>query len=124
MTQVVVGIYEFGMGQAQLVLRDGIGGEFYTVPDLGAIPRIKIGADQDSWQEVVSTLLHEIIELQMALTGCRLSAVPDYGRDHAGYIFIMTHLQFSEVCGRASIFVAAALPDLAAAWKKWKKSHG
>lgn len=121
MKQVIVGTYEYGMGQAQLVLREGTGGEFYIVPEKGSVARIKLGADQAQWTEVLSTLLHEILEMQVALIGCRYSPAPDFGRDHASYLFLMTHPQFSEACGRAAWFLSAAVPDLSKAWAKWNR---
>lgn len=121
MKQLIVGCYDFGVGQCELVLRAGIGGEFYVVPEPHRCPRIKVGADYDEWREVMSCLLHEIIELQMTLTGCRYNPAPDCARDHASYLFLMTHPQFSEVCARSAFFISEALPDLAKAWKKWKK---
>lgn len=121
MKQVIVGVYNFGTGNVQLVLREGDGGEFYFAPDKISPPRIKVGADQPNWNLVVATLLHEILEMQMTLQGFRFSPAPDFANDNSSYLFVMNHPQFSEVCARSAMFVASALPDLSKAWSRWKK---
>ena len=119
MKQLIVGVFRCGPEQAQVVLREGTGGELYFVPEVGCIPRIKIGADGDGWDEVVSTLLHEAFEMELTRMRCRYSPAPDFGRDMGDFLFILTHAEFSEVCGRVSVFVADALPAVATAYKKW-----
>ena len=47
MKQKIVGSYYAGNECVQLVLMEGIGGEFYCIPERGATARIKIGADAD-----------------------------------------------------------------------------
>ena len=121
MKQVIVGIYEAGYEQAQLVLREGTGGEFYTIPESGSIPRIKIGADYDKWGEVVMVLLHEVEEMILTRLSCRYECCNDMARDHAAYLFSMRHTQFSDLCAKTSEYITACLPDLAVAWKKWRK---
>jgi hypothetical protein len=122
MKQIIVGVYPCGLDEIQLVLRDGTGGEFYFSPEKAHIPRIKVGADYGSdWRSVVGVLLHEIFEMQMTRSHCRLEPAPDYGRDHASYMFLMTHPMFSDVCARSGEFMSACLPDLATAWNQWGK---
>lgn len=123
MRQKVIGVYEIGMDQVQLVIREGYGGEFWLKPGTGVIPRIKVGVDGTGWNEVVTTLLHEAMEMQMTKSHCRFSRDPDYGRDHGGYIFLMDHTQFSDVTARVASFMAEALPDLAIAFNRWKKKR-
>ena len=120
MKQKIIGTYSCGVEEVQLVLREGTGGEFWTMPEKGCIARIKVGANME-WPEVMSALLHEALELQMHRIGCRFDPTGDCGRDHSSYLFVMTHPQFSNVVGRAAQFASAALPDLAKAWKKWGK---
>lgn len=120
MKQTIVGVYSMGLSQVQIVLREGNGGEFYFNPEAGAVPRIKVGAELQ-WAEVVGNLLHEALEMQMTALSCRFNPAPDYARDHSSYLFVMTHPQFSESCARTAEFITAALPDLARAWKKWKR---
>jgi hypothetical protein len=119
MRQKIVGTYRMGDDSVQLVLREGDGGDFYFQP--GDIPycRLKIGADVDEWWRVVAFVLHEAEEACIARICCRLSPDDEFGRDHATYVFLLRHEQFSDVCARAGMFLAACLPDLCKAWKQW-----
>lgn len=121
MKQKIIGVYPCGAEWVQLVLREGDGGEFYTMPEPGHIARIKVGADSGKWRDVVAVCLHEITEFAMTRAGLRFTPAPDYGQDNGSHVFVMTHTQFSEANARAAMFVAAALPDLAKAWKGWGK---
>jgi hypothetical protein len=120
MRQKIIGVYEIGFEQAQLVLREDIGGEFYCIPEKGSIARIKIGADQRRWSDVVAVLLHETFELLVMRAAGRWSPDNNLSRDHAAYLFSFNHTQFSDICAKQAEFVAAALPDLAREWKAWK----
>lgn len=121
MKQKIVGSYYMGMTQVQIVLREGTGGEFYLNPERGHIPRIKIGADQPNWGDVIAILLHEATEMLMTCSHCRYAPAPDYANDHAGYLFVMNHCMFSDVTARVGELLALSLPDLSRAWTKWKK---
>lgn len=121
MKQEIVGVYPCGPEYVQLVLREGDGGEFWTMPEKGHICRIKVGADYDQWWRIVDVLMHEAMELAMMRICCRYEPAPDHSRDCGSYSFVMTHAQFSNANARAAMFVAAALPDLAKAWKKWRR---
>lgn len=122
MRQEIVGTYEIGYEQCQIVLREGTGGEFYFIPESGSIPRIKIGADYERWSDVVTVLLHEVFELSMERQRCRYEVSSDTARDHSAYMFMLPHVQFSDVCAKAAECITPALPALAKAWNKWKKS--
>lgn len=119
-TQEVVGSYDLGCECAQLVLREGTSGEFFTKPEKNHIPRIKIGADYKYWYEVVIALTHECMELSLLRQGCRFEPGNSMGRDSAAYLFVADHTKFSECCAMTGDYLAAALPDLAKAWKKWQ----
>lgn len=120
--QKIVGDYNLGSIQAQVVLRDGYGGEFYSRPEPGSIPRIKVGMDSgDSWFNAVSILHHEVMELCLYQMGLRYGETPDYARDNGAYLFVMNHTEFSEASARTAIFLAECLPDFKKAWKKFKK---
>ena len=123
MKQAIVGTYEFGYENVQLVLREGIGGEFYVLPGDINYPRIKIGADQAHWKALVTVLLHETMEFAYTRIGARYAPSEELGRDHAAYFFILTHPQLSESCGRAADFLANCLPDLDQAWRQWNRSQ-
>ena len=122
MKQKIVGVYDMGIDQTQLVLREGFGGEFWVTPEKGHVSRIKVGADYKYWHEVVSVLLHESFELAMTRAGVRFSPAPDYGHDMAGYLFAFNHPQYSDICGRVGTYMSDALPDLAREWKKWRRA--
>ncbi len=123
MKQVIVGSYEMGWGCVQIVLREGTGGEFFVIPEKGKISRIKIGADYDGWWEVVNVLLHEAYELEIDNRKLRFRATQNRANDHADYLFVLTHNQFTDATAYVSEMVAACLPDLAMAWKKWRKTR-
>lgn len=58
MKQKIVGTYPLGWSRVQIVAREGIGGEFWLSPGDIDCPRIKIGLDEDRWEDVLETLLH------------------------------------------------------------------
>lgn len=124
MKQVVVGHYDLGAETVELVLREHSGGEYYFQPEKGKCGRIKVGADYPDWYLVVAVLLHETFEY--AANRNRAILVPQtpyplhaIGSDNRTFVF--THARFSMIVLEQADFVAAALPDLCAAWKKWKK---
>ncbi len=120
MRQKIVGVYDMGLDQVQLVLREGEGGEFWFKPEDGHVPRIKVGADGE-WKLVMSALLHEAMEMQMTRSHCRFNPAPDYGRDHSSYIFVMSHPIYSDIIARVAEFVSLCAPDLARAYKKFRR---
>lgn len=121
MKQKIIGVYPIGMSQVQLVLRGGTGGEYYVFPEKGSLARIKVGADQEQWRDVVGVLLHEAFEYTAMHLALRYAPAPDLSKDNGNYLFVMTHTQFSDVCARSGEFISCCLPDLGKAWDKWKK---
>lgn len=121
MKQKIVGIYDCGFEQIQLVLRDGLGGEFYSCPEKGSLPRIKVGAGgPNEWGSVVGVLMHEIMEFSMWRQDCRFT--PDNRirpLSHADYLFVMSHEKFNDCITKVAEFVHLALPDLAKAYNAW-----
>ena len=122
--QIIVGVYEAGWEQIELVLREGTGGEFYFIPEVGKnkVPRIKIGADHDEWYRILEVCLHEIDEYVMSSMGLRYKSSNNVSNNHDDYIFQMTHTQFAEKSSRVAEFICNSTYDLNKAWKKWKKS--
>ncbi len=122
MKQKIIGIY-IGREQCQLVLREGTGGEFWVTPEKGSLPRIKVGAGEvgGTWKSVVDVLLHEALELQLYRLGCRFEPSDDMGRDHATYLFVLNHCQFSDAVARTGLLLAQCLPDLAREWRRWNR---
>lgn len=124
MRQQIIGTYEFGYEKVQLVLREGEGGEFYTLPGDINCPRIRIGADHPDWRLIVAVLVHEAVEFALERAGARYSAAYEMARDHAAYLFVMDHTRFAEACVRVAEFLTGCLPDLSRAWKKWRPRAG
>ena len=123
MKQKIVGSYYVGSESVQLVLRRGDGGEFYNTPEKGSVPRIKVGADEQDWIMVRTSLLHEITELMMDRLKCRFLPTNDFSNSHSAYLFVIDHTNFSDVCYRVSEFLDVAIPDTKKAWKKWNKKN-
>ncbi len=121
MKQVIVGTYYFGREQVELILREDTGGEFYVTPEKGKIPRIKIGADETEWSDIVAVLLHEASEMIYDRLRARYELSDDTARDHSAYMFMLSHVTFSEACARVADFISVALPDLKKAWEEWDK---
>ena len=122
MKQKTIGVYEIGWEQCSIVLREGTGGEFYAVPEKNSVPRIKIGADTSEWDKVVGSLLHESFEFVAFRLKCRYDPCGDLSHDHSAFLFVLTHPQLSDCCGKVAEFITRVLPDLANEWKKWRKS--
>jgi hypothetical protein len=120
MKRVYVGTYKFGFERATLYLREGVAANVQFLPEEGGAVRILIGADERLWQDIVESLIHEVMELTLTKMEC--SWQPSYfiGNDSAKYKFIATHVQFQEACCRTAEYITPALPVLAKAWKKWK----
>lgn len=113
----VIGNYEIGYEYVQLVLRDGVGAEFYRLSEDITIPTIVVGADDDKWREIVALLLHESFEFVADRLGCRYYPTNDIANNGAAHSFLLDHQQFSDCCAKVADFVAVALPDLQKAWK-------
>ena len=121
MKQKIVGTYYIGFNQMQVVLREGTGGEFWHCPEDGAVPRMKIGADQERWEDMLSCLLHESTEFLYDQLRVRFGRSNDLSKDHSEYMFMFNHNELSHSCACLGEFLAACLPDVATAWKKWNR---
>lgn len=121
MKQKIVGSFLIGTEYCQLVLREGDGGEFYFTPEDGHIARIKIGADV-KWDSLVSTFLHEAIELILSRLKTRFERTDVSVNDMGGFLFVMHHTDLADMCGRLADFVVSALPAAEKEWKAWRKN--
>lgn len=122
MKQVKIGTYAGRFSEIDIYLREGTGGEFYTYPEAGRLPRIKIGAySKSQWAEVVKVALHELMELHLLQVGARYSPNPDSSADSGNYLFVHNHTQFSEAIADTAYVLTSLLPDMTKAWKKF---HG
>ncbi len=120
MTQIVIGSYECGYDNVDVVLRDGTGGEFYLTPEPGKCARLKVGAD-GPWGAILKRFMHEAIEFAATRALCRYTPSIDMANDNGGYLFVMSHLQMSHVAACVAELSARALPDLCAGYKAWNK---
>lgn len=111
-----IGKYYSGSVKLKLQIRDGVGGEYYNDP-----PTISVGADHNTWWLIVNTLLHEVLEYNLSKLDCRHQSTEHLGRDHGDYLFIMNHPQYTEAVARSADFIAACLPDLSKAWRKYHR---
>lgn len=124
MKQKIIGTYELGHEYVQLVaILDESGGEFYFQPEKNQVARLKVGLDYRDWDSCVSTFLHEAFEFALTRHKCRMRASGDLVNDHADYLFVLSHCQFSQICGEVGLFTAQALPELAGAYKKNRASR-
>lgn len=121
--QKIIGVYDCGYDQIQLVARDGTGGEFYSCPEKGHIPRIKVGMyESNQWKHVIAVLLHEAYEFTMWRENCRYQPDNRVSPLSLGdYLFVMTHEQFHACTAKVADFIDSALPDLSASFNKWHK---
>lgn len=124
---MVVGTYDLGAEAVELALVPGVSGGFSTRSgpkrDKRRMARIEVGADYLYWWEVVTCLQHEAKEFCDMRMGCRWEPDIDYSNNAAGYLFVETHAQHGEICARVGYLFADCLPDLAKAWKQWKKER-
>jgi len=118
--QKIIGVYHLGYYAVELVLREGTGGEFYTTPEHGKIPRIKVGADYKDWSSVVTVLLHECFEFAMDTIQVRYKQTDHIEWSSDSFSFFMTHTQFADCCSKVAGFMTPALPDLAKEWNLWQ----
>ena len=123
MRQKIVGIYEAGWEQVEVVIMEGQSGEFYLIPEVGKnkVSRVKVGADHNTWHDVLDVLLHEIDEYVMSKMGFRFKPSNNLNNGHEDYVFMMTHTQFTEKNRRVSEFISGCSYDVHKAWKLWKK---
>lgn len=118
MEQIIIGVYDLGYENVQLVLREGHGGEFYTNPEK-TLPRIKIGGDYPDWQDIQTVLLHEALEFALTRGGHRFADSQDLSNDLAAFVFHFSHSEFSDCCAKAAEFMTLSYTDLKTAWLKW-----
>jgi len=121
MWQKVIGSYDSGMLNVQVVAREGTGGEFFMNPQAGSIPRIKVGVDYREWLCCVDVLLHECMELFLTLQGKRYTKAPDLAFDNSEYLFSFNHGDLSACARLCSAMLVQCLPDLADVYKKRKE---
>lgn len=119
-TQNKIGRYQLGTRNVDLFWRKEGGGSFAAAPLDNGAAKMTIGFEGE-WADVVTALLHESTEMAMYDCRCRWRPSPDFGNDHGGYLFTMTHEQFCEVTGRVAYFLKDCFSSVAKAYRKHKK---
>jgi len=115
MWQKRIGYIDGGVCSIDLVAREGTGGEFYSCPEAGSVPRIKVGFDYEDFAEVMSVLAHEIMEFVLTSRGHRYCKAPDFGEDMTGLVFHFDHSVISEctrILGFAFVNAGPAMMDI------------
>ena len=114
-----IGRYTLGCRGVDIFFRKGVGGEFNSAPDLG-LAEINIGLEE-SWPDVVITILHETLEMVLSDSRLRWRPTPDYSGDNGSYLFLLTHEQFAESLARVAHCLAPCLPDAHKLYKRLRK---
>lgn len=120
MKQRLLGTYPLGFAPVELFIRAEPGGSGEVYRD-GKLPTVCIGLDEEEWSSVVAVLLHEIFELVAMQQGTHHSPTLDLSGDTGRFLMVQDHRQFSDSCARAGEFLAACLPEVAAAYAAFKK---
>ena len=102
-------------------ISDTAGGSVVINPDDGNKTFIEVGLINKDWDFTVSILLHETLELLMIRTFAAYRNIGQLYASPSSRLFVLSHDQLDDICDKQAVFVAAALPKLAAAWKKHKK---
>lgn len=113
-----VGSFKFKLEVIDLYATSG--GDGSVVTRTGKPVAIEIGIER-SWEKVLATLLHEIIEYAYLSNSCRYRQDPDYTSSLAGVTFFLTHEQFDQALDQSSEFLVDAIPALAKVHAKRKK---
>ncbi len=121
MRQEIVGVYECGYDNVQIVLREGSGGEMIPLPGDILCPRIKIGADERNWSKFLGVVVHEVMEFALERERCRFYPSNDISGALDSAMFSANHYQFSNACACCGDLLGRCHYDLARAWKAWAK---
>lgn len=118
-----VGVYVLDGKKFDLVLVPGSGGSFCW-PTSRHSPRercaCEIGADVDSWHELVKILLHELTEASFMEHQCLFERTTWLTDNSSGrHIMHADHAQFSEIMDAVGDVLTYALPDLRAVHQAW-----
>lgn len=119
--QPYVGTYRLGATNAEVFGSKHLyGGQFFFAPDDKALPSLKVSFLQEHWWEVVAILMHESFEYLAAQRGVRYRPCGDAINASDVFWFGFDHNAMSQIISDQGYFLAKCLPDVAAAWKKYK----
>lgn len=118
-----VGVFDIGTEMVVLNLLPGeSGGDFRYYPNKNDRPEINVGLDHDRWRECVDVLIHEALEFIMERKELRFERTCKFNADHADYLFIFNHPEFTDACARLALFLTDALPKVATIFKSKRKA--
>lgn len=118
MKQIKIGTYPMFGEWVDIYGRDGLGGEFYMTPEHGQIGRIKIGLDDAKWENLLHTVLHELMEYAMCRRDLSFHSCGGTSNS-ADRLFVMDHQQFDRCCVATAECLTPLLPDLKRAYDRW-----
>lgn len=121
MWQKRIGYYDGGICCVELVAREGTGGEFWTRPGKGCVPRVKIGFDYEDFGDVADILFHELMEYTLTARGHRYTESPELSGDMGCFEFVFNHTELSECARIMSGVIIEALPAMMVIHKARKK---
>jgi len=93
------------------------GGEFYFRSDSTGY-RINVGLAA-SWEKVVGTIIHETLELAMAVFRYRYEVVDKPYSRSTEHLFFLTHEEFTRACDYAGDLIAVLLPKASKAYRSY-----
>jgi hypothetical protein len=110
-----------GYDAVELHVTGEAGGHFTVESGLGEATKIYVGLDQEHWEGVLGTLIHEVAEYALIKKRCRWEPSCDLAEDQAQYLFVMNHSEFSDLVSRVTISITQAAVPLRVAWEKFQK---
>ena len=121
----LLGVYPIGFEHVDIYVDYNINGGWMdlnpSAEQHGIITIGFCGYRPCEWRKVVAIFLHETAEYLSARLRIRYDPSENASNSSGNFIFVATHEQFAELCARQGEVVAAALPDLGRAWKRYLK---
>lgn len=86
-----------------------------------AYVRIVVGIYEQTWSQVLDTLLHEALEFGFRQNGCHYSPSDTLVRDDLDRFFIAArHAEFSRICRHVADFLACCIPEVSTAYRRFR----
>ena len=104
---------------------DAPGGWFFvTDADYDGAPAVHVGlvTDTGAWHDVFDTLLHEVLEVTLALMDLRFTPSYYVGVPYSLFVFHFTHPQYQEAMSRVARVVCAVEPALRKCWNEARRN--
>lgn len=121
MKRILVGQYRLGLRNVRVFINpEDSNGSVYVHPKDNGSAKITVGAES-SWGTVFGIFLHEVYELTLIDLNVRYKKDPSFSNQSSDYIFFLSHNELNEAHERIGEFLADAIPDFQAVYKKLKK---